>query len=59
MDYEIKNLSIEKLCGNWSKLKKVTFEYLNNDGDWEHQQEKFTTGETEQLFCCIIKTTTP
>ncbi len=28
MDHEIKNLHIRKLCGNWSQLKNVSFDFL-------------------------------
>ncbi|MEO6188228.1 MAG: NUDIX domain-containing protein [Ginsengibacter sp.] len=40
MDHEIKNLHIRKLCGNWSQLKNVSFDYFNQNGEWEHHERE-------------------
>ncbi len=40
MDPEIKNLHVKKLCGNWSRLKSVEFDYLNQNGEWEHHERE-------------------
>ena len=36
----IRNLTTEVLSDNWYTLRKVTFEYLRNDGTWEVQHRE-------------------
>ena len=36
----IKNITSKLLSDNWYTLKKFTFDYLNNNGDWETQHRE-------------------
>lgn len=36
----IRNLESQTLIKNWGALKKVTFEYLRSDGQWQKQQRE-------------------
>ena len=37
MTHLVKNITTEILSNNWYTLKKVTFEYLKKDGNWQTQ----------------------
>ncbi len=37
---KIKNLNIEILSDNWYTLKKLTYDYLTNKGEWQTQQRE-------------------
>jgi nudix-type nucleoside diphosphatase (YffH/AdpP family) len=37
---KVRNLTTEVLSDNWYTLRKVTFEYLRNDGTWEVQHRE-------------------
>lgn len=40
MNDRIKNVKTEILCKNWHTLKKVTFEYLQEDGNYQTQSRE-------------------
>ena len=40
MNDRIKNMKTEILCKNWHTLKKVTFEYLQEDGTYQTQSRE-------------------
>lgn len=40
MNQKIRNLSKEVLSDNWYTLRKITFDYLRNDGSWQTQQRE-------------------
>ncbi len=40
MNDRIKNMQTEVLCKNWHTLKKVTFEYLQEDGTYQTQSRE-------------------
>ena len=40
MTDRIKNLTTKELCGSWSKLKTVSYEYLTPGGEWEQQKRE-------------------
>lgn len=43
---KVRNLKTEVLSDNWYVLRKVTFEYLKNDGTWEVQdREAYDRGD--------------
>ncbi|AOW20286.1 NUDIX domain-containing protein [Urechidicola croceus] len=37
---KVRNIKIELLSDNWYTLNKVSFEYLNNNGEWEKQERE-------------------
>jgi GDP-mannose pyrophosphatase NudK len=45
MSKRVKNIDIKVLSDNWYILKKVSFDYLKNNGTWEsHQREAYDRG---------------
>ncbi len=40
MNQKIRSLSKEVLSDNWYTLRKITFDYLRNDGTWQTQQRE-------------------
>ncbi len=40
MNQKVRNLSKEVLSDNWYTLRKITFDYLRNDGSWQTQQRE-------------------
>lgn len=42
----------EVLSHDWYLLKKITFDYLRNNGDWQRQTRESTTGAMVRRSCC-------
>lgn len=40
MNQKVKNIQKEVLSDNWYTLRKITFDYLRNDGSWQTQQRE-------------------
>jgi len=40
MNNKVRNLQSTVLSDNWYTLKKITFEYLKNDGSWQQQSRE-------------------
>ena len=59
MNPRIKNLNLQVLSDNWYTLKKATFDYLGNDGQWQTQQREAYdrgNGSTVLLYNPVQKT---
>ncbi|MGB3776040.1 MAG: GDP-mannose pyrophosphatase NudK [Leeuwenhoekiella sp.] len=56
---KVRNIKSEILSNNWYTLRKVTFEYLRNDGEWELQQrEAYDRGNGATILLYNIKNKT-
>ena len=40
MNDKVRNMNVSILSDNWYTLKKVDFEYLNNQNTWEKQSRE-------------------
>jgi len=49
---KVRNLRAEVLSENWYVLRKVTFEYLKNDGTWEVQMHNLM--KVYHLISCKV-----
>ena len=52
---KVKDLSIEILSDNWYTLKKATYLYQRNDGEWQEQQrEAYDRGNGAGVLLCDV-----